>query len=85
MKKWLWEYEKYPNFPYQAEIIINEIDTTAQKVGKLSTLIEILDQTKEQNIAVETLIDEIIASNAIEGEFLNYDSVRSSERYTRVS
>jgi len=39
-----------------------------------------LDQTKEQNIAVETFIDEIIASNAIEGEYLNYDSVRSSVR-----
>lgn len=80
MKKWLWEYENYPAFPYKAEVIINEIDTTAKKIGKLSTLIEILDQTKEQKIAVETLIDEIIASNAIEGEFLNYDSVRSSVR-----
>ena len=80
MKKWLWEYEKYPSFPYQAEVIINEIDNTAQKIGKLSTLIEILDQSKEHNIAVETFIDEIIASNAIEGEYLNYDSVRSSVR-----
>jgi Fic family protein len=80
MQKWLWEYEKYPSFPYQAEVIINEIDNTAQNVGKLSTLIEILDQTKEQNIAVETFIDEIIASNAIEGEYLNYESVRSSVR-----
>ena len=80
MKKWLWEDEQYPNFPYQAEAVINEIDNTAQNIGKLSTLIEILDQTKEQNIAVETFIEEIIASNAIEGEYLNYDSVRSSVR-----
>lgn len=80
MKKWLWEDEQYPSFPYQAEAIINEIDKTAQNIGKLSTLIEILDQTKEQSIAVETFIEEIIASNAIEGEYLNYDSVRSSVR-----
>ena len=80
MKKWLWEYEQYPNFPYQAEILINEIDDAAQNIGKLSTLVEILDQSKEKNIAVEIFIEEIMASNAIEGEYLNYDSVRSSVR-----
>jgi len=80
MKKWLWEYEQYPSFPYQAEVIIDEIDKAAQNIGKLSTLIEILDQSKEQNIAVDTFIEEIIASHAIEGEYLNYDSVRSSVR-----
>ena len=80
MKKWLWEHKQYPSFPYQAEAIINEIDNTAQSIGKLSTLIDILDHAKEQNIVVETFIEEIIASNAIEGEYLNYDSVRSSVR-----
>ena len=80
MKKWLWEYKQYPSLPYQAETLINEIDNTAQSIGKLSTLIEILDQAKEENIAVETFIEEIIASNAIEGEYLSYDSVRSSVR-----
>lgn len=80
MKKWLWEYEKYPTFPYEAEILINTIDNTSQNIGKLSTLIEILDQSKENNLAMETFIEEIIASNAIEGEYLNYDSVRSSVR-----
>lgn len=80
MKKWLWEYEKYPAFPYEAEILINTIDNTAQNIGKLSTLIEILDQSKENNLAMETFIEEIIANNAIEGEYLNYDSVRSSVR-----
>jgi Fic family protein len=80
MKKWLWAHEKYPSFPYQAEALINEIDNTAQSIGKLSTLIDILDKAKEQNIAVDTFVEEIIASNAIEGKYLNYDSVRSSVR-----
>ena len=80
MKKWLWEYENYPEFPYQAEAIINIITKTSQNIGKLSTLIEMLDKAKEQNIAVDTLIEEIIATNAIEGEYLNYESVRSSVR-----
>ncbi len=80
MKKWLWEHEKYPSFPYKAELVINEIDITAQKIGKLSTLIDLLDKAKENNIAIETFTEEIVASNAIEGEYLNYDSVRSSVR-----
>jgi len=80
MRKWLWEHEKYPDFLYKANFLINEIDTTAQKIGKLSTLIEILDNAKENNIAIETFTEEIIASNAIEGDYLNYDSVRSSVR-----
>ena len=58
MKKWLWEYEQYPSFPYQAESLINVIDNTSQNIGKLSTLIEILDQSKENNLAMETFIEE---------------------------
>jgi Fic family protein len=80
VKKWLWEEEQYPDFPYKAEQLINIIDDTAQNLGKLSTLIEILDHPKEQKIAVETFIEEIMASSAIEGEYLNYESVRSSVR-----
>jgi Fic family protein len=52
VKKWLWEEEQYPDFPYKAE----------------------------QKIAIETFIEEIMASSAIEGEYLNYDSVRSLVR-----
>lgn len=80
MKKWLWEDARYPDFPYKSDILIDIIDTTAQKIGQLSALISILDKAKENNIAINTFIEEIIASNAIEGEFLNYDSVRSSVR-----
>ncbi len=80
MKKWLWEDARYPEFPYQSDLLINVIDTTAQKIGQLSALITILDKAKESNIAIDTFTEEIVATNAIEGELLNYDSVRSSVR-----
>ena len=80
MKKWLWEDVRYPEFPYQPDLLINVIDTTAQKIGQLSALITILDKAKESNIAIDTFTEEIVATNAIEGELLNYDSVRSSVR-----
>ncbi len=80
MKKWLWEDARYPEFPYQSDLLINVVDTTAQKIGQLSALITILDKAKESNIAIDTFTEEIVATNAIEGELLNYDSVRSSVR-----
>jgi Fic family protein len=80
VKKWLWEEKRYPDFPYKAEQLIDTIDNTAQNLGKLSTLIEMLDHSKEQKIAIETFIEAIVANSAIEGEYLNYESVRSSVR-----
>ncbi len=80
MKKWLWEDVGYPDFPYRSDLLINVIDTTAQKIGRLSALISILDRAKESYIAIDTFTEEIIATNAIEGELLNYESVRSSVR-----
>ena len=80
MKKWLWEDKRYPSFPYQAQKLIDAIDNTAKKIGQLSALITVLDKGKENNIVIDTLIEEIISTNAIEGELLNYESVRSSVR-----
>ena len=80
MKKWLWEDARYPDFPFRSDLLINIIDITAQKIGQLSALVTILDKAKESNIAIETFTEDIIATNAIEGELLNYDSVRSSVR-----
>ena len=80
MKKWLWEYERYPQLPYKAENLLDIIDETSKKLGKLSALLSILDKGKETNIMIDTMIEEIISTNAIEGELLNYESVRSSVR-----
>ncbi len=80
MKRWLWEDTRYPDFPYKPDALINIIDGTSQKIGQLSALISILDNTKENTIAIDTFTEEIIANNAIEGEHLNYESVRSSVR-----
>lgn len=80
MQKWLWEHENYPNFPYYAVDIIDDIDLTSQSIGKLSFIVEMLDSAKEQNIKIETFIEEIVATHEIEGQYLNHDSVRSSVR-----
>lgn len=80
MKRWIWEDERYPDFPYRLEELVDIIDLTAQKIGQLSSLITFLDKAKESSIAIDTLTEEIVANNAIEGEMLNFESVRSSVR-----
>jgi len=80
MKRWLWEDVRYPNFPYNSNLLIDAIDATAQKMGQLSAFISFLDRAKENDIAMDTFADEIMANSAIEGELLNLNSVRSSIR-----
>lgn len=80
MKKWLWEEMRYPSFPYRAESLIEIIDDTAKKIGSLTTLLSVLDKGKEKRIAIDTLIEEILSTSAIEGEMLSVESVRSSVR-----
>lgn len=80
MQKWLWQDARYPAFPYNPNLLIDVIDKTSLKIGKLSTLISILDVGKENTIAIDTFTEEIIANSAIEGEYLNFESVRSSVR-----
>ena len=80
MKKWIWEDHRYPDFPYNANNLIDSIDAASQKAGQLHALISILDRGKESSIAIDTITEEIIANSAIEGEQLSYESVRSSVR-----
>jgi Fic family protein len=62
------------------EKIIDEIDLTAQSIGRLSSIVDMLDLAREESVQIESFIAEIMASNEIEGEYLNQDSVRSSVR-----
>lgn len=77
-KRWIWEFENYPNFTFKyAKLnpIIKEI-TILQ--GYLSALCEFMSEEKIQEKHLDSLTDEVINSSAIEGEFLSRDSVRKS-------
>ncbi|AXH16210.1 cell filamentation protein Fic [Malaciobacter mytili LMG 24559] len=77
-KRWIWEFENYPSFEYDVKNINPLIKDIIFLQGTLSTLCSFASKEKIQEKLAETLTDEIISSSAIEGEFLNRDSVRKS-------
>lgn len=77
-KRWIWEFDNYPTFEFDATSINPLIKEITFLQGSLSALYSFASKEKMQEKLAETLTDEIISSSAIEGEFLNRDSVRKS-------
>ena len=80
IKKWVWQHEDYPNFPFDSTKLNLILSQVARNTGKLEGTIEALNDNNITSIKIETSTNEILASSAIEGEILSRDSVRSSVR-----
>ena len=77
-QKWIWEYDKYPNFKYDKEKLEPLLRDIAYEQGKLKSFMLLMDKESSKYSLAQTLENEIIASCEIEGEILNRQSVRSS-------
>jgi len=77
-KRWIWEFEEYPNFTYDSNILNPLIEEISFLQGSLSTLTSFTSKEKLEEKLTQSLADEVINSSAIEGEFLNRESVRKS-------
>ncbi len=77
-KRWIWEFDNYPNFTYDKE----ELDSLIQEIvflqGSLSSTVSFVSKEILEEKLKDSYADEVINSSAIEGEFLNRDSVRKS-------
>ncbi|AHD16187.1 cell division protein Fic [Pseudomonas sp. FGI182] len=75
---WIWQQPAWPRFTWQNEAIAptlrNCIDMQGRLLGKIGSVDAL---SKCQNI-LDTLLQNIVTSSAIEGEQLNVGSVRSS-------
>ncbi len=80
IKKWVWQDEKYPSFPFDSVKLSNALSQVSRNTGKLEGTVDALSDKSITSIKIETSINEILASSAIEGEILSRDSVRSSVR-----
>jgi len=73
-KKWIWEGENFPNFTYD-EISLN---TLYYKFGQLAMVEEFISDDDVVSLQLDRLLNEALATSAIEGEILQHSSVRSS-------
>jgi len=77
-KRWIWEFNDYPNFRYKKDELSSLISDIRFLQGELSAIISFAPKEILEEKLTDSYADEIINSSAIEGEFLNRDSVRES-------
>jgi Fic family protein len=78
VKKWIWEHENYPNFPYNKEKIQEKLRRAEYLRGQLSGMLSFANREDLDEIEIASITDEIINTSQIEGEYLKRDSVRDS-------
>jgi Fic family protein len=76
--EWIWQLMDWPKFHWQDDIIQPLLREVRLKQGILIGKTGIIVQNIPLESALDTLLQNIIASSAIEGEQLNVQSVRSS-------
>ena len=77
-KKWIWEHEKYPYFPYDKEKIKEKLRKVEYLRGLLSGILLFANKKDFDEIEIASITDEIINTSQIEGEYLRRESVRDS-------
>jgi len=75
---WIWQQGNWPNFKYDAEMVMPALTDAISHISPLILLADELDQDKKLALESKSLLDEALSSAKIEGEILDRDSVRSS-------
>jgi Fic family protein len=76
--KWIWQLVDWPKFNWQEQLIQPLLREVRLKQGMLIGKTGAVAENVSLETALDTLLQNIIASSAIEGERLNEQSVRSS-------
>ncbi|WP_106477889.1 Fic family protein [Phytohalomonas tamaricis] len=75
---WIWQQPGWPNFYWQDEVIQPRLHETWRSLGILLGRVGSLHDRNDPALTLDTLLQNIVTSSAIEGERLNVASVRSS-------
>lgn len=76
--RWIWQRPDWPHFRWQAETLAPLLRTCQQEQGRLLGMAGAVAGHAQVEGELDTLLQNIITSSAIEGEQLNVSSVRSS-------
>ena len=77
-KRWIWQHDDFPNYTYDKVEILKQLQTVEKQHGELLGKLNFLSTNDRLNFVVQNTLDEIISNSAIEGVYLQRDSVRSS-------
>ncbi len=75
---WIWQHADWPNFEWQSAALSQLLRDCVQSQGRLLGMMGAMDDDSECCDVLDTLLQNIVTSSAIEGEQLNVGSVRSS-------
>ncbi len=75
---WIWEHPNWHDFKWQDEQVLPLLRRVRLKQGQLLGKAGIVNDDSNIENALDTLLQNVITSSAIEGEQLNVQSVRSS-------
>lgn len=76
--RWIWQQPDWPHFHWQAEPLAPLLRACQQAQGRLLGMAGAIAGDAQAEGELDTLLQNIITSSAIEGERLNVGSVRSS-------
>lgn len=75
---WIWQQSDWPHFQWQSDALAPLLRSCVEMQGRLLGKIGSIDALSECENILDTLLQNIVTSSAIEGEQLNVGSVRSS-------
>jgi Fic family protein len=76
--RWIWQQPDWPHFHWQGETLAPLLRACQQAQGRLLGMASAIAGDAQADGELDTLLQNIITSSAIEGERLNVASVRSS-------
>ena len=78
IKKWVWQHDNYPNFPYNKNQLIELLNNIEYQRGMLDGVSKFFSKQDKVGVEVEILSQEALNTSAIEGEYLQRESVQHS-------
>ncbi len=77
-KKWIWESERYPEFPHNKDKLLDKIGKIEHLKGQIDGILSFVSEKELDAIEIANITEEIMGTSAIEGEYLQRESVRDS-------
>jgi Fic family protein len=77
---WIWQNSNWPEFSYDASVLLADIGAVSRLAGRLDTIYRTLNNEEQLTVQEQVLADDAMETSAIEGEVLRRSSVRASIR-----